>query len=125
MVWKPTKKRRRSGVTRKSAYARGYDREWNEYSKAYRFRNPLCVMCKARGFTQRSEVTDHITPHYGDMGLFWDAANHQPLCKRCHDSDKARVEASTPQRLVRRVWLEMLMRESTRGGGSNRLGDSG
>lgn len=30
-------------------------------------------------------VVDHITPHKGDKALFWQRANWQPLCKRCHD----------------------------------------
>jgi 5-methylcytosine-specific restriction endonuclease McrA len=38
-------------------------------------------------------VADHVIPHKGDESLFWDAGNLQGLCKRCHDSDKARIEA--------------------------------
>jgi 5-methylcytosine-specific restriction protein A len=30
-------------------------------------------------------VVDHIIPHKGNHELFWDAKNHQPLCKRHHD----------------------------------------
>ena len=32
-----------------------------------------------------ASVVDHIKPHKGDYDLFWDEANHQALCKRCHD----------------------------------------
>ncbi|WP_368028316.1 HNH endonuclease signature motif containing protein [Paenibacillus sp. DCT19] len=30
-------------------------------------------------------MVDHIVPHKGDEGLFWDSTNWQALCKRCHD----------------------------------------
>lgn len=40
-------------------------------------------------------VADHKTPHRGDAALFWDPANLQCLCKRCHDRDKQRLEART------------------------------
>jgi 5-methylcytosine-specific restriction endonuclease McrA len=39
-------------------------------------------------------VVDHIKPHRGDPELFWDASNHQALCKHCHDSHKQRFEKS-------------------------------
>jgi len=38
-------------------------------------------------------VADHVVPHRGDERLFWDDGNLQCLCKPCHDSAKARVEA--------------------------------
>ena len=34
-------------------------------------------------------VVDHIIPHKGDMDIFWDEDNWQPLCKRCHDQKTA------------------------------------
>ncbi|RBO54057.1 HNH endonuclease [Rhodovulum sp. BSW8] len=40
-------------------------------------------------------VADHIVPHRGDAGLFWDRANLQCLCKACHDRAKQREEAAT------------------------------
>ena len=30
-------------------------------------------------------VVDHIKPHLGDYGLFWESDNHQSMCKTCHD----------------------------------------
>jgi len=45
------------------------------------------------GKTKAAEVTDHIIPHEGDVELFWDQGNWQPLCKVCHDSVKAKEEA--------------------------------
>ena len=49
-------------------------------------------MCKDLGAITEASVVDHIQPHKGDYDLFWDGANHQPLCKHCHDSHKQRQE---------------------------------
>ena len=48
-------------------------------------RHPLCEICKAGGELSPATVVDHIVPHRGDMQLFWDQNNWQPLCKDCHD----------------------------------------
>ena len=49
-------------------------------------------MCKAQGYTTLATVVDHITPHKGDLSLFWDRGNWQSLCKDHHDATKAREE---------------------------------
>jgi 5-methylcytosine-specific restriction protein A len=46
--------------------------------------HPFCVRCGV--FAQ---VVDHVVPHRGDMGLFWDETNWAPMCKRCHDRKTA------------------------------------
>lgn len=70
---------------RGSSSARGYDWRWRKYSESYRRKHPLCVTCLAQGVPAAAEVVDHIEPHKGDMALFWEPANHQALCKPCHD----------------------------------------
>ena len=74
-------------------YQHLYDHRWRKHSKLFLSRNPLCKYCLQVGKTTRSEVTDHIIPHKGDSGLFWDYKNHQPLCKACHDGVKALEES--------------------------------
>jgi 5-methylcytosine-specific restriction enzyme A len=37
-------------------------------------------------------VADHIEAHRGDQTRFWDPANLQCLCRRCHDGPKQRAE---------------------------------
>jgi 5-methylcytosine-specific restriction protein A len=37
-------------------------------------------------------ICDHIKKHDGNSDLFFDAANLQTLCKRCHDSSKQSEE---------------------------------
>lgn len=79
---------------RQSASERGYTWAWHKASKAYRYNNPLCVMCLKQGKYTQSEVVDHIIPHRGDKQLFWDECNWQALCKNCHDSVKQTIEKS-------------------------------
>lgn len=83
-----------SKYPRKSSTERGYTWAWHKASKAYRYNNPLCVMCLNQGHEVASEITDHIIPHKGDKQLFWDESNWQALCKRCHDSIKQTIEKS-------------------------------
>lgn len=64
---------------------RGYDSRWRKARDGYLRLHPLCVRCQEMGLLVPAEVVDHIVPHKGDKALFWDSANWQPLCKRCHD----------------------------------------
>lgn len=53
-----------------------------------------CAICEALLIgahpAPNSPVVDHITPHRGNLVLFWDPANLQALCKFCHDGEKQR-----------------------------------
>jgi 5-methylcytosine-specific restriction endonuclease McrA len=55
-------------------------------------------MCEDAGRIVQASVVDHIKPHKGNQALFWNPANWQSLCKRCHDSDKQRIEAGNAPR---------------------------
>jgi 5-methylcytosine-specific restriction endonuclease McrA len=44
------------------------------------------------GIIEPSTVCDHIEPHKGDTGLFYNTDNLQCLCKRCHDGLKQSIE---------------------------------
>ena len=70
---------------RGSAAVRGYNARWREARRGFLRRNPLCANCLSRGILTPATVVDHIIPHRGDSRLFWDEANWQPLCKKCHD----------------------------------------
>ena len=74
---------------RGSAASRGYDARWRVARARWLSCYPLCVLCEAEGRLTRATVVDHITPHKGDYGLFWDASNWQSLCKEHHDSKTA------------------------------------
>ena len=53
--------------------------EWRRRSRDFLKRYPICFICGAP-----STITDHIVPHRGDLYLFWDENNWQPMCQRCH-----------------------------------------
>jgi len=79
---------------RPSARARGYSHAWDKARAAYLCKHPMCAEHARRGEEVAASVVDHITPHRGDMSLFWDSANWQALCTNCHASWKQRLEAS-------------------------------
>ena len=81
---------------RPSSSSRGYGSKWQRISKAYLHKHPLCVKCLANGKYISSSVVDHITPHRGNMELFWNQSNWQALCKPCHDR-KTWTEDSHPE----------------------------
>lgn len=64
---------------------RGYDGKWRKARKVFLKEHPLCEHCKQKNIYTAAEVVDHIIPHRGNKGLFWDTNNWQALCKRCHD----------------------------------------
>lgn len=70
---------------RGGAVERGYDSRWRKARAAFLQRNPLCAECRKNGVLTPATVVDHIIPHRGDLKLFWDEENWQPLCKNCHD----------------------------------------
>lgn len=74
---------------RGSSASRGYDARWRRYREEYLKGHPLCVECLKTNMITAATVVDHIIPHKGDNNLFWDAQNHQALCKGCHDRKTA------------------------------------
>lgn len=71
---------------RPSAARRGYDRKWRRYRLLFLAQHPMCVECLAVA----TEV-DHIIPIIGQHDpKFWDEANHQALCHRCHSAKTLR-----------------------------------
>lgn len=55
-------------------------------------RAPLCAECLRAGKIVPATEVDHITPHKGDVNLFFDAKNLQSLCKKCHARKTARED---------------------------------
>ena len=77
----------RHDAARPTARERGYDSKWDRVRKAYLAAHPVCVRCG-----ERSRIVDHITPHKGDLKLFWRRSNWQPHCVACHSRTKQREE---------------------------------
>lgn len=87
MPWAPAKhqptRQQQRLEDRPSAAARGYGYRWRKYRTTYLANHPLCVVC-GRVATE----IDHKRAVTGpDDPLFWDADNHQPMCKP-HHSEK-------------------------------------
>jgi 5-methylcytosine-specific restriction endonuclease McrA len=55
-------------------------------------KQPLCERCEAKGRVEAATVVNHRKRHRGDLVLFFDPANHESTCKRCHDRDIQREE---------------------------------
>ena len=62
----------------------------------------VCAMCRRVVGDTAKLVCDHIRPHKGDSGMFWDGGNLQTLCKSCHDSTKQRAEIAAERGIVPR-----------------------
>jgi 5-methylcytosine-specific restriction enzyme A len=67
---------------RPSAARRGYGQKWREAAKAFLVKpeNFWCVC----GCGRHADMVDHKTAHKGDMKLFWDRSNWQPMNKACN-----------------------------------------
>ena len=73
-------------------------RPWNQHrwrvlARAFLRRHPFCVACRAARRVTLATDVDHVVAHKGDDGLFWDEANWQALCARCHGLKTKREEA--------------------------------
>lgn len=74
-------------------YRRLYSTQrWRKGRRDFLAACPLCRYCEAQGRTRLATVVDHIKEHRGDLELFWDEGNWQPLCKPHHDGAKAQEE---------------------------------
>ena len=69
-----------------------YPRSWRQRRAKYLSQHPCCVYCLQQGVITPATVVDHVVPHRGDMALFNDPTNMQPLCKTCHDGAKQSLE---------------------------------
>ena len=66
-------------------YHKLYNTAWWRRTRIHILNNsPLCVICKSYGYTTPAVDVDHIVDHKGDEELFYDGANLQALCRRCH-----------------------------------------
>ncbi|MFD2704072.1 HNH endonuclease [Salibacterium lacus] len=83
---------RQADKKRGTATQRGYDARWRKARAWYLKRHSLCVHCRQKNRYTPADVVDHIMPHRGDYGLFWDEENWQSLCKACHDKKTAKEE---------------------------------
>ena len=79
---------------RPSSNTRLYGYRWQRESKLFLLDHPLCVEYPKGTHGQvvvLAECVDHVIPHKGNLRLFWDKRNWQPLCIPCN-SRKAVAE---------------------------------
>lgn len=62
-------------------------KRWQILRRIILEQQPACNRCG-----HQADTVDHMTPHKGDVEVFFDPGNLQALCKPCHDSWKARKE---------------------------------
>lgn len=88
---------------RGTAHARGYTKEWAEYSRTWLLRYPWCGMrsdgqihndhsrCAQRGLKTKATCTDHIRAmRFG--GAQFDPANHESMCGDCNRRKNIKLE---------------------------------
>lgn len=69
-----------------------YGSRWRAARSTFLKSNPFCIVCKNDRIITAATVVDHIVPHKGDLELFWDTTNWQPMCKTHHDAYKQKFE---------------------------------
>jgi 5-methylcytosine-specific restriction endonuclease McrA len=77
---------------RPSAARRGYSQKWREAAKTFlaRAENFGC----ACGCGRHADMVDHKIAHKGDMKLFWDRSNWQPMNKVCNSRKAVLTEGA-------------------------------
>ena len=78
--------------TKGDSSKRGYGYRWRSARAAFLLEHPLCVECLKNGKVEQATDVDHIKPHRGDVNLFWDQSNWQPLCHACHSRKTAKED---------------------------------
>ena len=66
-------------------------KQWWKLRAGVRKHAKRCAFCKT-AFGADFPIVDHIKPHRGDVTLFLDALNLQPLCVTCHNKRKQVIE---------------------------------
>jgi len=77
-------------AARQSSSDRGYNAKWQRESAAF-LALPSNQFC-ACGCGRPADMVDHIVAHKGNMKLFWDKKNWQPMNRRCNSRKAAKYE---------------------------------
>lgn len=85
---------REVALDRPSAAARGYGRRWQRYRLSFLAVHPICARCGRLA----SQVDHQVPVSSPDDPLFWDAGNHQPLCRECHSQKTAQEDGGFGRR---------------------------
>jgi 5-methylcytosine-specific restriction protein A len=80
-------RRRARDKTRDRTMGAMYDGRWRKARAAFLKQNPMCSCC-----SQPATVVDHMTPHRGDVRVFWDRSNWRGMCHHCHSKKTAKSD---------------------------------
>ena len=84
---KRNNRQQRDALRGQGKHAKLYGAPWRKARRAFLKVNPQCCKCGVPATT-----IDHIVPHNGDLNLFWDRNNWQPLCQPCHSRKTAKYD---------------------------------
>lgn len=85
---------KRAARTESSQWHSMYESErWRTLRKEFLSKYPKCFVCGAK-----ATIADHIVPHRGNVELFYNESNLQPMCWSCHSK---KTQAEKLQRLDR------------------------
>lgn len=91
-TYRPLAARPKPPDSRPTSAERGYGSRWQRYRLSFLAEHPLCERCRAEDRVTEATVVDHVIPHKGDEGRFWDEKNHQSLCDHCHNLKTATTD---------------------------------
>lgn len=85
--------------------SRGYDYQWEQFSRRYRRANPFCRECGLAGRLVECDAVDHIVP-LEEGGQKFARSNLQPICNEHHNGWKRELERAA--RELGDVWILQL-----------------
>ena len=62
-----------------------YSARWKQLRRDFLKKYPYCFICG-----RKATIVDHIQPHRGNLDLFYDENNLQPMCWSCHSKKTLR-----------------------------------
>jgi 5-methylcytosine-specific restriction enzyme A len=82
---------------------RGYTAEWDRARAAFLLENPYCANpFRDHHAFMLATVVNHKTPHKGNIVIFWDKSQWEPLCTRCHSRVTATFDGGFGRQIVKR-----------------------
>ena len=62
-----------------------HSKQWQNASRIYKLKNPICEECYKDGVIKKADVTDHIVELRDDWSKRLDESNFQSLCHSHHN----------------------------------------
>ena len=75
---------------------RHYNSKWDQLSRGYRKRHPLCEKCNAKGITRKADEVHHVVHLKDCPERMLDATNLVALCRVCHREEHEVRDTAEP-----------------------------